>query len=159
MSASAKSVASSLASDPRVVAMPGTYMVEIDKIPWTEFVFPKSYFKLLHFDAGQGKSTLLMKAEKGAPTPLHKHVGAAEIYVLKGTFSYEEGTAKAGSYVHEAGGVVHIAQAEDEVLAYITFHGPLVGFNDDNSIAGLCDVDLFYDLAKKNNAVGHLPPR
>jgi quercetin dioxygenase-like cupin family protein len=159
MSASTKEAASSLTNDPRVVSKPGSYMVDIDKVPWTEFIFAKSYFKLLNFDANQGKSTLLVKSEKGAPTHLHKHVGAAEIYVIKGSFSYEEGTAHTGSYVHEAGGVVHIAQAEEEVLAYVTFYGPLVGFNDDNSISGLCDVDLFYDLAKKNNAVGHLPPR
>lgn len=145
--------------DPRIVSRPGTYMVDVDKLPWTPFVFPKTFFKLLNINSARATSTLLLKAEKGAPTPLHKHVGAAEVYVLKGSFSYEEGSAKSGSYVHEAGGVVHIAEATDEILAYVTFHGPLVGYNDDGSVAGVCDVDLFYDLAKANGAVGHLPAR
>jgi 2,4'-dihydroxyacetophenone dioxygenase len=145
--------------DPRIVSKPGTYMVDVEKVRWTAFVFPKTYFKLLNINPARGTATLLLKAEAGAPTPLHKHVGAAEVYVLNGGFSYEEGSAKSGSYVHEAGGVVHIAEANEEVIAYVTFHGPLVGFNDDGSVSGVCDVDLFYDLARANDAVGHLPPR
>jgi 2,4'-dihydroxyacetophenone dioxygenase len=143
----------------KVVSKAGTYMADVDKIPWTPFVFPKTFFKLLHLNEDRGAATLLLLAEQGAPTPIHKHVGAAEVYVLRGSFSYEEGTAHANCYVHEAGGVVHVAEANDEILAFGIFHGPLVGYNDDGTVAGVCDCELFYELAAKNGAVGHLPPR
>ena len=143
----------------KVVSKAGTYMANADEIPWTPFVFPKTFFKLLHLDEDRGSVTLLLLAEQGAPTPLHKHIGAAEIYVLRGSFSYEEGTAHPNYYVHEAGGVVHVAEADDEIMAFVVFHGPLVGYNDDGSVSGVCDCDLFYELAAQNGAVGHLPPR
>jgi 2,4'-dihydroxyacetophenone dioxygenase len=143
----------------KVVGKAGTYMADVDTIPWTPFVFPKTFFKLLHLNDDRGATTLLLLAEKGAPTPIHKHVGAAEILVLRGSFSYEEGTAHPNYYVHEAGGVVHVAEANEEILAFVVFHGPLVGYNEDGSVSGICDCDLFYELAEKNGAVGHLPPR
>jgi quercetin dioxygenase-like cupin family protein len=113
----------------------------------------------LAFNDARSSVSLLVLAEKDAPTPIHKHLGAAEIYMLKGSLSYEEGTAREGDYLFEAGGTVHIAEARDEVLSLVIFHGPLMGYNDDGSVAGVCDVDLFYKLAADNNAVAHLPPR
>jgi quercetin dioxygenase-like cupin family protein len=143
----------------KVINKSGTYMADVDGIPWTPFVFPKTFFKLLHLNEDRGTVTLLLLAEKGAPTPIHKHIGAAEIYVLRGSFTYEEGAAGPNYYVHEAGGVVHVAEANDEILAFVVFHGPLVGYNEDGSVSGVCDCDLFYELAERNGAVGHLPQR
>lgn len=142
-----------------VVSKKRTYLVDIDHVPWTPFVFPQTFFKLLRIDDANSSVTVMVLAHKDAPTPIHKHVGDAEIYVISGSLSYEEGTAHAGYYLHEAAGTVHIAEAEREVLALVMFKGPLVGYNDDGSVAGICDPDLFYQLAKDNNAVGHLPPR
>ncbi len=146
------------ASSP-IVRQTGTYMMQVDDIPWTPFVFPKTFFKILHIDRDRGSATLMLLSEKGAPTPLHKHVGAADIYVLRGSFDYEEGHAATGCFVHEGGGVVHVAETDDEVLALVTFHGPLVGLDDDGSVNGLCDCDLFIELADKNNAISHLPAK
>lgn len=143
----------------KIINKPGTYMADVEAIPWTPFVFPKTYFKILNLNESRGTSMLLLKAERDAPTPVHKHVGAADIFVLKGSFSYEEGTAYSNYFVHEAGGVVHVAEAQDEVLAIVTFHGPLIGYNDDGSVSGVADCDLFYSLAEAQGAVSHLTPR
>lgn len=143
-------------ADKRIVRKAGSFFLNPESIPWTPFVFPDTWFKLLNVNAERGSMTLILRAGKDAPTPLHKHIGAAEIFVLKGSFAYEEGSGSSGDYVYEAGGVVHIAEAGEEVEAYVIFHGPLVGFDDAGNVTGIMDADLILDLAKANGAAGHI---
>lgn len=56
----------------QVISKAGTYMANTDSIPWTPFVFPKTFFKLLHLNEDRGSVTLLLLAEKGAPTPIRR---------------------------------------------------------------------------------------
>ena len=39
---------------------------------------------------------------------------------------------------------------------FAVVYGPIVGYNDDGSVAGVVDNDLMYELAAANNAAGHI---
>ncbi|MGF6995405.1 cupin domain-containing protein [Paraburkholderia sp. GAS32] len=143
-------------ADKRVVRKAGSYFVSPDSIPWTSFPFPDTQFKLLSVNFERGSITLILRAGPKALTPLHKHIGAAELFVLNGWFSYEEGKGTKGDFVYEAGGVIHIAEAGNGVEALIVFQGPIVGLDDNHGVTGIIDAELVYALAKANNATAHI---
>ncbi|MEQ5843778.1 cupin domain-containing protein [Paraburkholderia acidicola] len=143
-------------SDKRIVRKAGSFFVNPESIPWTSFPFPDTQFRLLNVDFQKGSMTLILRAGPDALTPLHKHIGAAELFVLNGWFSYEEGKGTKGDYVYEAGGVIHVAEAGNGVEALILFHGPIIGLDDSYSVTGVIDAEMVYSLAKANGATAHI---
>ena len=136
-------------------------VVNCDDVPWTPFPMPGTSFKLLNINETTGATTILLYVSEGAEAPLHCHLGAAEAYNIFGTWAYE-GEAKAigpNCYVYEPAGIVHLPKQESESLMFGVFHGPIIGYNETGSVAGVITADLLWDLAKANNAAGHLPPR
>ena len=135
----------------------GSLIVRAAKIPWTHWALPGTWFKLLDYDRNHSYVVILLKIEDGAPQTVHKHLGAANAYVLEGGFGYEHGDVYAGDFMVEAGGVTHTPYAHPGGSILLGFmHGVVQGFNADGSIAGVVDVDWYIDAAKKNNAFAHL---
>lgn len=135
----------------------GSLIVRCEQIPWTPWALPGTQFKLLDYDHNQCFVVILLKIDADAPQTTHKHLGAANAYVLQGGFGYEHGDVRAGDYMVEAGGVTHTPYAHPDGSILLGFmHGVVQGFNPDGSIAGVVDVDWYIDAAKKNNAFGHL---
>ncbi|MCC5857498.1 MAG: 2,4'-dihydroxyacetophenone dioxygenase family protein [Ectothiorhodospiraceae bacterium] len=134
----------------------GGMMLDTEQLPWTPFALPGTYFKLLHLDDNHGKATLLLKVPDGVVTDIHRHLAAVEAFVVKGSFSYEEGTVKTGGYVYEPGGVVHQPESHGELILFVVAYGPVMGYDEQGNPAGLIDNDLMYQLAADNGAAGHI---
>jgi hypothetical protein len=87
---------------------------------------------------------------------MHLHMGAVEIYTVRGTWSYQEGTLTAGGYAYEPSGVLHEPDSETEVELFIVNRGGNLYFDDDGRFTRWVDAHMLYTLAKANGAAGHL---
>jgi hypothetical protein len=135
----------------------GSLIVRCEQIPWTPWALPGTSFKLLDYDHNHCYVVVLLKIDADAPPTVHKHIGAANAYILQGGFGYEHGEVRAGDYMVEAGGVTHTPFSHPDGSVLLGFmHGVVQGFNPDGSIAGVVDVDWYIDAARRNNAFSHL---
>ena len=102
-----------------------------DALPW-KVLRDGYFFKLLRTCPVTGTWVLLIRCEAGAMVPPHKHIGAAEYFVLKGKIEIRGGvenggvTAVAGDYGYEPNGIVHEQTCFPEPTEYLFInHGPL----------------------------------
>jgi 2,4'-dihydroxyacetophenone dioxygenase len=126
-------------------AGPQDLLVRCQDLPWHP-LGPGTWFKLLRVSEETGVWTSLIKMEAGSRFAPHKHLGAAEFFVVKGEFDYRAGTAKAGDYGYEPLGAIHGATTctvESEYV--ITTYGPIAFLNEDGSVQMLYD----FSAAKK----------
>jgi anti-sigma factor ChrR (cupin superfamily) len=147
------------ASKIQVESRPGARMVDTDQIPWTEFPFPGVRFKLLNIDDHNDALTMILYVDAGIQTPIHKHLGAVEVYTISGRWRYQEGEIGPGGYAYEPNGVIHEPESETDLEMFIVAHGPVMNYDEEGNIVGIVDNDVLYDLARANNAIGHLPTR
>ena len=135
----------------------GSLIVRAEQVPWTPWALPGTWFKLLDYDHNHSFTVILLKIAGDAPPVAHKHIGAANAYIVSGGFGYEHGHVYGGDYMCEAGGVTHTPSAHPEGCILLGFmHGAVQGLNADGSIAGVIDVDWYIEAAKNNNAFAHL---
>ncbi|WP_027951208.1 2,4'-dihydroxyacetophenone dioxygenase family protein [Haliea salexigens] len=127
-----------------------------DTLPWTPWGMPGTYFKLLNIDEVSGRFTFLLKVDPGVSAPIHKHVGAAEGFILEGAFHYPDDAGSAGDYVFECAGALHIPETPDGLTMLAIAHGPIVGYEDDGAIAGLIDWQWMMETARANGAADHI---
>ena len=85
----------------------GSLIIRAAQIPWTRWALPGTWFKLLDYDRNHCYTVILLKIDPDAPPTIHKHLGAANAYVIEGGFGYEHGEVYAGDDMVEAGGVTH----------------------------------------------------
>lgn len=86
----------------------------------------------------------------------HKHLAQVEIFMLSGSFYYENGKVFANDYMAEAGGVTHAPASDEGALMLTILHGPLQILNEEKRIVATVGIDEMYKLARENNAVAHL---
>lgn len=118
---------------------PKDLLVRCKDLPWHP-LGPGTWFKLLRISEETGVWTSLIKMEAGSRFAPHKHLGAAEFFVIKGEFDYRGGTAKAGDYGYEPLGAIHGATTctvESEYV--ITTYGPIAFLNEDGSVQTMYD--------------------
>lgn len=139
----------------------GSSLVRTDQLPWTQWAFEGSEFKLLSINRSSGVFTTLIRFKNGPlDLPDHHHFADVHAFVLEGDFSYEYGTMYKGDYLLEAGGINHAPSiGKDGALFLVIFTGPVTGV----SAAGLpegevVDCNWMYRKAAENGAAGHLPP-
>ena len=77
------------------------------KLPWTDWVMPGTWFKLLNVNGVTGGFTILLKFEGNNMAPVHGHIGAVEGFMLEGGFGYGSDRGRAGDYVYEGAGIRH----------------------------------------------------
>lgn len=118
---------------------PQDVLVHCPDLPW-HMMGPGTWFKLLRISEETGAWTILIKMEKGSRFAPHKHLGAAEFFVTKGSFDYRAGTAKVGDYGYEPLGAIHGATTATEETEYtFTAYGPIAFLNEDGSVQLLFD--------------------
>jgi anti-sigma factor ChrR (cupin superfamily) len=125
-------------------------------LPWKPWVMEGTHFKLLNIDKKTGGFTMLLKVDPGNEAPVHGHLGAVEAYVLSGEFGYDRDRGGGGAYVYEEAASVHMPDSPGGTVMFAVVHGPLVGYNDDGSIAGIVDGKAMYELAKQHGVANHL---
>ncbi len=127
-------------------------------IPWTNWLMPGTYFKLLLCDLVSGNFTMLLKVDPNIQATTHWHLHNTEAFILDGCFYYEDGDDKghAGYYTCETAGSVHTPfTTPDGCLMFAISHGPIAGYNDDGELVVIADARLHYYMARENNAVEH----
>jgi len=118
---------------------------------------PGTWFKLLGVNPITGGFTMLLKVAPNNEAPVHGHLGAVEGYILEGGFSYDDDHGLRDHYVFEGAGIRHIPNTHDDgMIMFAIAHGPLCGYNDDGSVAGIVDARFMYDLAAADNAAAHV---
>lgn len=100
--------------------------------------------KVLRVSEETGQWTALIRMDAGATFAAHKHLGAADGYIVKGTLEYRVGTAPAGSYLYEPLGAEHEATTcSQETVILFTSYGPIVFHAEDGSVTQI----LSYETA------------
>ncbi len=126
-------------------------------LPWSDWVMPGTWFKLFQINPITGGFTMMLKVEPNNLAPIHGHFGAVEGWILDGGFSYEDDHGLTGHYVYEGAGIRHIPNTgPNGMIMFAVIHGPLGGFNDDGSVAGVVDARVMYDMAVANDAAAHI---
>ncbi|MEL7029477.1 MAG: cupin domain-containing protein [Pseudomonadota bacterium] len=136
----------------------GSTIIRTPDVPMTALPGGLSgiHYKILNYDKNRGYIVLYNTFAPGSRFQPHKHLGMVEIFMISGSFFYENGAVYPGDYMCEAGGVTH-APGTDEGAEMITiFHGPLQMIGADGEVEMTVGVDEMYGLAAENNAVAHL---
>ena len=124
-------------------------IINCKTLPWL-ILAPKVWIKIIKMDADSGSYTLLIRAEPGAVLPPHRHVDAAEIFILKGTGHHpESGHFAEGDFVSEHKGAVHSQLAfgvETEMLMMI--RGPSAFLDEDGNDMYMMDVPFLRRLSE-----------
>lgn len=129
----------------------------ISGLPWNDWVMPGTWFKLLNVNPVTGGFTMLLKVEPDNLAPVHGHIGSVEGIILEGGFGYGDDRGRAGDYVREMGGINHIPNTDsDGMVMFAVVNGPLIGYNDDGSVAAVLDGKFMYELAASQGAAEHI---
>jgi 2,4'-dihydroxyacetophenone dioxygenase len=128
-----------------------------ESLPWVPWLMEDSWFKLLKVNCETGGFTMFLKVSPNNKAPIHGHIGSVEGVILEGGFSYEEDEGKTGFYVNEPSGVNHKpSTGPDGLIMFAIIHGPLIGYNEDGSIAAVIDAKVMYQLADDANQAQHV---
>lgn len=126
-------------------------------LPWVPWVMPKTWFKLLNIDEKTGGFTILLKVDAPNQAPIHHHFGAIEGYVIEGEFGYGPGDRGAGgAYVFEEGGAIHEPDTDAGFTMFMIAYGPIAGYAEDGSVAGVVDAESMYRLAAQHGVADHV---
>jgi anti-sigma factor ChrR (cupin superfamily) len=123
-------------------------LINAADLPWKP-MSEGSWGKVLRVCPETGSWTVLFKQEAGSVVPPHKHLAAADFYVLSGCLEYRGGVAKAGHFGHEPLGAVHERTSFPEETIYLfTSYGALAMYDADGKIAGVTDAELMQAIAE-----------
>lgn len=125
-------------------------------IPWKPWLIEGTHFKLMAVDVRSGGFTIFLKVDPGTQAPPHGHVGAVEGVILEGGFAYDDDAGDTGAYICEFGGAVHAPVSPDGCIMFAMLHGPLVGYNEDGTIAAVVDAKMMYELAASQGVADHI---
>ena len=113
----------------------GDFYVAAKDLPW-KILREGYHFKLLRTCPVTGTWVTLFQTVAGASVPPHKHIGAAEYFVLKGIIEIRGGsesggaTAHAGDYGYEPNGIFHDKTYFPDPCEYLFIsHGALQYFD------------------------------
>lgn len=105
---------------------------------------PGTSYKLLRVSEETGVWSAILKMEKGAVFAPHKHLGASEVFILKGRTQDRVGIQEEGDYLYEPIGVEHTATtALEDSLIHFTAHGPIAFLNESGGIGMVLDWEFF----------------
>lgn len=110
---------------------PGIVITRPDAMDWRPFPFGEGIsVKVLHRDPITRSFTALVRMAPGSRLPRHRHATNEQIYLVEGSASLGDVSARAGEYCHSIAGSVHTSfttdvgctfflsgSEEDEILA------------------------------------------
>jgi anti-sigma factor ChrR (cupin superfamily) len=127
---------------------PPDLLVNTDTLPWLP-LGERASFRLLRVSPETGVTVMMLRVEAGGCFAAHKHLGAAEGYVTRGSFKYRTGVARAGDYFYEANGAVHEAtHAEEDSESLFILHGPIALLAEDGSYEVVLDWEYYVSVAR-----------
>jgi anti-sigma factor ChrR (cupin superfamily) len=102
------------------VTAPVSEYVSVAGRPWDQRR-PGVHWKVLREEGD--RKTVLVRYERGAVIPRHRHLGDEEIFVIEGSVSDDTGTCKAGDYARRPPGCVHTVRSADGALVLAIMTG------------------------------------
>lgn len=96
-------------------------------LPWTDWVMPGTWFKLLNLNPMTGGFSMLFKVKPNKSALIHGHLAAVKGFILEGG-----------------------------LIMFAVIHGPLCGYHADGTIAGIVDAAMMYEIAVAAGAAGHI---
>ncbi len=100
-----------------------TYIDPAD-LEWQPTRFEGIRIKVLYEDKARGEMTCLLQWAPGARLPMHKHPEIEQSYVIEGSFSDHDGTARAGQYVWRKPGSYHETYSEEGATILAVYRKP-----------------------------------
>jgi anti-sigma factor ChrR (cupin superfamily) len=88
-------------------------------LPWEPSPAPGVERRYLAREETQGLATSVVRYAPGASFPAHIHPGGEEILVLEGTFTDEQGTYPAGTYLRNPPGSRHHPYSPDGCVLFV----------------------------------------
>ena len=129
---------------------------DINSIDWIPWVMEGTWYKLLSVNMVNGGFSMMLKVDPDNEAPVHGHVGAVEGLILEGEFGYDDDRGPGMHYVWEPAGAIHQPDSPQGFTMFAVMHGPLIGYNDDGSVAGVVDGKLMYQMAKDAGMADHI---
>lgn len=117
--------------------MNGGDVIHCDDLPWIP-LGPGFKIRVIRTDQKTGFFTVMIHADAGTVLPRHNHLGAAEIYQMKGSgYHPQTGEFRPGDYVFEHEGAIHdpVHFREESQMLMISY-GPSEFLTDDNQPTG-----------------------
>lgn len=117
--------------------------VSPDDSPWCDLA-PGVAYRLLRVDEETGQFTIMIRAKAGSQLPRHRHEGAAEIYIVRGSgFHPQTGPFAQGDYVYEAQHAIHDpVDFNEEVELFMVNYGPSSFLAPDDSVQYVMDAHM-----------------
>ena len=88
--------------------------------PWDQRR-PGVHWKVLREEGD--RKTVLVRYDRGAVIPRHRHLGDEEIFVIEGSVSDETGTCQAGDYARRPPGCIHTVRSANGALVLAIMTG------------------------------------
>jgi len=104
----------------------GSTYLQPAAMEWKPTQFDGIDIKVLYEDVAKGEMTCLLRWAPGARLPIHKHPEIEQTWVLEGSFSDHEGTARAGEFVWRRPGSVHETFSEQGAVILAVYRKPNV---------------------------------
>jgi anti-sigma factor ChrR (cupin superfamily) len=125
---------------------PEEMVINTHEMPWMP-MSEGGCGKILRVCHETGQWTILFKQDAGSCTPPHRHLAAADFYVIEGCIEYRGGVARAGHFAREPMGAIHEKTTFTEDTIYLfTSYGALAMFGPDGSIAGIMDAQTLQGM-------------
>ena len=99
---------------------PVSEYISVASRPWDQRR-PGVHWKVLREEGD--RKTVLVRYDRGAVIPRHRHLGDEEIFVIEGSVSDDTGTCKAGDYARRPPGCVHTVRSGDGALVLAIMTG------------------------------------
>jgi gentisate 1,2-dioxygenase len=123
------------------------------KMDWIETTPDKAYMKILWFSQETGRWAALLRWKKGYVARPHKHLSAAQAFILSGKLQVRDGTLEAGDFLYEPNGMVHGETTALEDTEYLFMcDGPVLYFDDEGftGYLGWEQLQRMQEAAKKD---------
>lgn len=121
--------------------------IHCDELPWLPLA-DRISVKVIKLVPETGGYSVIIKADQGGVLPKHKHLGPAEIFILKGSGVHPQtGVFAQGDYVSERNGALHDALTfeEDTELLMIS-SGPSAFLSPANDVMFMMDIPMLEGL-------------
>ena len=82
------------------IGAPSRYTLTAEETEWKESGLPGLTMRILAVDRPRGTVTVLIRGEAGAVYPAHRHSGAEECYVIRGSVLIDGRTLGPGDFHH-----------------------------------------------------------
>lgn len=124
--------------------------IRCSDLPWLSLADRVSV-KVIKLVPETGGYSVIIKADEGGVLPRHRHLGPAEIFILKGAGNHPQTGAYAqGDYVSERDGAIHDALTfeEDTELLMIS-SGPSAFLTPSGDVMFMMDIPMLEELIRK----------